>query len=218
MLKALIQKEILLEWRQKAAINGILLYLISTIFVCYLSFGLKSNVISPISWNALFWIIILFAAINSVSKSFINQGIGRQLYYYIIASPQHVIIAKTIYNTVMLIILALIGFGCYSIVMGSPVTNYGLFILNILLASIGFSITLTMVSGIASKANNSMTLMSILSFPIILPMLIMVIKISKNAIDGLAWSTSTDELLTLGAINLIIGAVTYLLFPYLWRN
>ena len=102
--------------------------------------------------------------------------------------------------------------------MGTPVTNYSLFILDILLASIGFSITLTMASGIASKANNSMTLMSVLSFPVILPMLIMIIKISKNAIDGLAWSASTDELLTLGAINLIVGAMTYILFPYLWRS
>ena len=218
MLKTLIQKEILLEWRQRAAINGILLYLISTIFVCYLSFGLKSNVINPISWNALYWIIILFTAVNSVAKSFINQAIGRQLYYYTIASPQDVIIAKVIYNTVLLVSLALIGFGCYSMVMGSPVTNHWLFLVNILLASIGFSITLTMVSGIASKANNSTTLMAILSFPIILPILMMVIKISKNAIDGLEWSSSTDELLTLVAINLIVGAVTYLLFPYLWRN
>lgn len=218
MLKALIQKEIQLEWRQKAAINGILLYLISTIFVCYLSFGLKSNVINPISWNALYWIIILFAAVNSVAKSFIGQGAGRQLYYYTIASPQHIIIAKVIYNSVMLVILALIGFGCYSLVMGSPVTNHALFVINILLASTGFSTTLTMVSGIASKANNSTTLMAILSFPIILPMLMMVIKISKNAIDGLDWSNSVDELLTLVAINLIVGAVTYLLFPYLWRN
>jgi heme exporter protein B len=218
LLKALIQKEIQLEWRQKAAINGILLYLISTIFVCYLSFGLKSNVINPISWNALYWIIILFAAVNSVAKSFIGQGAGRQLYYYTIASPQHIIIAKVIYNSVMLVILALIGFGCYSLVMGSPVTNHALFVINILLASTGFSTTLTMVSGIASKANNSTTLMAILSFPIILPMLMMVIKISKNAIDGLDWSNSVDELLTLVAINLIVGAVTYLLFPYLWRN
>ena len=218
MFKALIQKEILLEWRQKTAINGILLYLISTIFVCYLSFGLKSNVISPISWNALFWIIILFAAVNSVAKSFISQSSGRQLYYYLIAPPQYIIIAKVIYNAIMLIILSLIGFLCYGVVMGSPVTNISLFIADTILASIGFSITLTMVSGIASKATNSTTLMAVLSFPVILPMLMMVIKISKNAIDGLGWSSSSDELLTLGAINLIVGAVTYLLFPYLWRN
>lgn len=118
----------------------------------------------------------------------------------------------------MLVILALVGFGCYSLVMGSPVTNIGLFLIDVFMAAVGFSITLTMVSGISSKANNSTTLMAILSFPIILPMLMMVIKISKNAIDGLEWSSSSNELLTLGAINLIVGAVTYVLFPYLWRN
>ncbi|MDH5476166.1 MAG: ABC transporter permease, partial [Cyclobacteriaceae bacterium] len=49
-------------------------------------------------------------------------------------------------------------------------------------------------------------------------MLLIVIKISKNAMDGLSIATSIDEILTLVAINMIVVAVSYLLFPYLWRS
>lgn len=208
----------MLEWRQKYAINGILLYLVSTVFVCYLSFRLRGNTIDPITWNALFWIIILFTAVSSVAKSFMQEREGRQLYYYSIANPQAIIVSKTIYNALLMVVLSLSGFLVYSLVMDNPVVDFALFILNIILASVGFSSVLTLVSGIASKAGNNATLMAILSFPVIIPMLLIVMKISKNAIDGLDFSHSVDEILTLVAINMIVGTVSYLLFPYLWRS
>ncbi len=214
----LLRKELLLEWRQKYAINGILLYLVSTIFVCYLSFNLRQNRLNPVTWNVLFWIIMLFTAVNAVAKSFIQEKKGRQLYYYTLVSPQGIILSKIIYNLLLMLVLASMGLFFYSIVMGNPVADMPLFMLNVLLASIGFSTTLTMVSSIASKADNNGSLMAILSFPILLPMLLMVIKISKHAMDGLDFSASKDEILTLMAINLLVGAVSYLLFPYLWRT
>jgi heme exporter protein B len=94
----------------------------------------------------------------------------------------------------------------------------GLFIINVILGGLGFSSSFTMISAIASKAANGGTLMAILGFPVILPMLIMLIKISKNAMDGLAFSNSIDELVTLAAINMIVVTISYLLFPYLWRT
>jgi heme exporter protein B len=85
-------------------------------------------------------------------------------------------------------------------------------------AALGFSGCLTMVSGIASKAGNNATLMAILSFPLIIPILLLAINISKHAIDGLDRGLSVDKLFTLLAINAIIGAASYILFPYLWRS
>jgi heme exporter protein B len=60
--------------------------------------------------------------------------------------------------------------------------------------------------------------MAILSFPVIIPILLMAIRISKNALDGLDWSVSADKLLSLFAINALVAATSYLLFPYLWRS
>ncbi len=213
----IIRKEVTVEWRQRAAVNGLLLYLISTIFICYLSFNVRVNQLNPLTWNALYWIILLFASANAVAKSFIQEREGRQLYYYSLFSPQELILARMGYNALLLIVLALIGFGIYTLVLGNPVADTWLFMLTILLASIGFSATFTMISAIAARAGNNQTLMAVLGFPIILPVLLMVIRIAKNAMDGLSLDASLEELLVLCAINVLVGAVSFLLFPYLWR-
>lgn len=217
-IRTLIWKEVTLEWRQKYALSGMLLYVISTVFVCYLSFNLRRNQLTPIVWNTLFWIIILFTAVNAIAKSFSQERYGRLLYYYSICSPQAIIISKIIYNSLIMLLLSAMGFVFYSFVMGNAIGDMGLFILCLFLASIGFASVLTLVAGIASKADNSATLMAVLSFPIILPMLLMTIKLAKNAMDGLDWSVSTDEISTLLSIDLIVITLSYLLFPYLWRS
>nr|WP_226391287.1 heme exporter protein CcmB [Penaeicola halotolerans] len=211
---ALFKKELILEWRQKYALNGILLYVVSTVFISYLSF--KS--IDEITWNALYWIIMLFSAVNAVAKSFIQESSGRQLYYYTLASPEAIILSKMLYNTLLMLVLATLGYTVYSLVLGNPVGDQGLFIVNMLLGAVGFSACLTMVSAIASKAGNNATLMAILSFPVIIPILLMVIRVSKNAMDGIDRDLSMDKLLTLIAINAIVSVVSFMLFPYLWRS
>lgn len=214
----LVQKDFLLELRQKYAFNGMLLYVGSTVFVCYLSFRLRfANLEVPV-WNALFWIILLFTSVNAIAKSFIQENRGRLLYYYSLVSPQGIILAKIVYNTALMLVLALICYVFYAVVLGNPVQDDALFLLTILLGALGFSTSLTMISSIAAKASNSSTLMAVLSFPVIIPMLLMLMKLSKNAIDGLDRSVSLDELLTLLAINLIVVSVSYILFPYLWRS
>jgi heme exporter protein B len=214
-IHTLIIKELTLEWRQKYALNGILLYVVSAVFITYLSVGAKQGNITVPTWNALYWIIILFSAVNAVAKSFVQEHQGRQLYYYMIASPEAIIISKIIYNALLTLILALLGYLVFSIILGNPVADQGMFLLNLILGAIGFSACLTMVSGIASKASNNATLMAILSFPVIIPILLMAIRVSKNAIDGLDWSVSADKLLTLAAINAILAVTAYILFPYL---
>lgn len=195
-----------------------LLYVGSTIFVCYLSFKVNQNDLTPIVWNTLFWIIMLFTAVNAIAKSFAQERLGRLLYYYSIASPRAIIVSKIIYNSLLMLVLAGIGFGFYVFVMGNPVDDLGLYIISIILGSLGFASVLTMVAGIASKAENSATLMAVLSFPIILPMLLMVMKLAKNALDGLDRSVSLDEIGILLAIDAIVIALSYMLFPYLWRS
>lgn len=217
-IKFLVEKDLLLELRQKYALHGMMLYIVSTVFVCYMSFKFSNGEIHPITWNTLFWIIMLFTAVNAIAKSFVQEGRGRLLYYYTLVSPQSVILSKIIYNALLMLVLAIVGLVVYSLVIGNPVQDMTLFVVNVILGGLGFSSSFTMISAIASKAANGGTLMAILGFPIILPMLIMLIKISKNAMDGLALYNSYDELITLGAINMIVVTISYLLFPYLWRT
>lgn len=217
-IKTLITKDIVLEWRQRYALNGMILYIVSTVVVCYMSFNLQRVPLNVVTWNALFWIILLFTSVNAIAKSFMQERQGRHLYYYTLVSPQAIILSKIIYNTLFMLMLSGIGLLVYGVVLNNPVQDMSLFLLNLALGSMGFASTLTMISGIASKANNNSTLMAVLSFPVIIPMLLMLIKVSKNAIDGLERASSTDEIVTLLAINAIVLAVSYILFPYLWRS
>ena len=213
-VKNLIAKEVKLEMRNKYALGGILLYVVSTVFVSYLSF---KQIINPATWNALFWIILLFASINGVAKSFINETRGRLLYLYTLVSPQAVILSKIIYNVFLLSIISGLCLFVYTLFVGNIIQDLPLFLITLLLGSFGFSSLLTMVSAIASKTSNNFTLMAILSFPIMMPLLIVLIKLSKNAIDGLElWDT--NSLLILMFLNVIIIALSYLLFRYLWRD
>ena len=214
-LSALIQKEILLEWRQRYALGGMFLYVVATVFVCFLSF---KNVIDANAWNALFWIIILFASINASAKSFLQESRGRLLYYYTLSSPQAFVLSKTIYNAILMIILSVICFAFYSLFMGNMVKNLPLFVLIIVLGSIGISSLLTMISAIASKANNNFTIMAILAFPIIMPILITIIKLSQNAIDGTDFSYNLKYFSVLFSLDIIVVILSYLLFPYLWKD
>jgi heme exporter protein B len=214
----LIQKELTLELRRKSVIAGISLYLFSLVFICYLTFSLRQNSINEATWSALFWLAILFSVINIVAKSFIGEKKGLFIYYYTIASPQAIITSKIIYNTLLCFLLSATGYLLFSIFIGSPVQDPGLFWITLALSSWGFSASLSLISGIAAKANNSNILMAVLSFPVVIAILLMSIKITKNVLDGVDRSFSSDELLNLVAINCILTALAYLLFRYIWRS
>lgn len=214
-VKHLIKKEIILEWRSKYALNGVLLYVVSTVFVCFMSF----QIIDKITWNALFWIIMLFASINAIAKSFLQESKGRQLYTYTLVSPVALIIAKTIYNSLLMIVLTVIALAFYCLVFEpNKDIDILMYLLAAVLGSLSFSTIFTMVSAIASKTGNGGMLMAILSFPIIIPVLIVLIKFAKNAMDGLDRSVSLDEIGLLALINVMVMTVALLLFPYLWRD
>lgn len=217
-IKILLFKEFVLELRRKSVISGIALYLLSLIFICYLTFSLRHNAINEATWSALFWLTILFSVVNTVAKSFIGEKKGIAIYYYSIASPQAIIISKIIYNTILCFVLSLLGYVLFQLFIDNPVEDQGLFLLTLLLTSVGFSGALTLISGIASRANNSNILMAVLSFPIVISILLMAIRITKNVLDGIDRTASFDELLNLLAINGILTTLAYLLFPYIWRS
>ena len=218
MILTLLKKEFTLELRRKSVISGLGLYLFSTTFICYLTFSLKQNQITPLVWSALFWITILFTVINTIAKSFIGEKKGRDIYYYSIVNPEMIILSKIIYNFLLTLLLSFVGFLLFITLLKNPLADTGLFAILLVLGSMGFAASLTLLSGIAAKANNSNILMAVLSFPIVISILLVAIKVTKNCIDGLDRSVSYNDMLTLFAINCLIAATSYILFPYIWRN
>ncbi|ADQ16511.1 heme exporter protein CcmB [Leadbetterella byssophila] len=217
-IRDLIWKDIKLELRQQSTLNTMVLFMVCTIFLCYISFMLKIQVLESITWNTLFWIILVFSAVNSAGNSFRKESTGRQLYYYQLAKPESIIMAKIIFNFLLLLVLSLLGFALYLALLGNPVQDFGMYFLSLILGSLGFSASLTLLAGIASKTDNASGILAVLSFPVLLPLINMLIRLSKNAMDGLDVSASYDEILTIFGIDLIVIALSYLLFPYLWKS
>ncbi len=214
-ISILVKKEWQLEMRQRFAVAGLLLYVVSTVFVCYLSFG---QIIQAETWNALFWIIILFASLNAVAKSFVQDSDARYLYFYMMASARAIVLSKIIYNSALMLALAFVGFVVFLMFMGNLVVHMPLFILALILGALGFSSILTMVSAISARSGNNFALMAILSFPLMLPMLLSLMKLS-------AMSLGMQELVNIWGICLVLILLTaisvvlaFILFPYLWRD
>ena len=218
MFFRLIQKEFTLELRRKSVLSGLILYLFCIVFIIYLTFSLRQNLITPLVWSALFWIALLFTVINAVAKSFIGERKGRDIYYYSIASPASIILSKIGYNFLLCLFMSFTGLFLFILFLGNPVQDQFLFALVVVLASLGFATSLTLLSSIASKTTSSHILMAVLSFPVVISILLLAIKVTKNCLDGLGRSVSWGELVMLAAINCLVAAVSYLLFPYIWRS
>lgn len=213
-LWVLLRKEFLLEFRVSYAISGILLYVFATVFIVHEVFIR----VPPQTWNALFWVIILFVSINAVVKSFVQESGQRQLYYYTLLDPLAVILSKIIYNVLLLLVLSFLVWGTFVFIGGNPVRAVNEFILALFLGALGFSITFTFIAAIAAKGENSATLMAILSFPLIIPILLTLVKLSANALRLLQDSTVGNDILILAAIDLLLVALALVLFPFLWRD
>jgi heme exporter protein B len=217
-IRTLLHKEWLLELRRKTVIAGLGLYLFSLVFICYLSFALQQQALNKTTWAALYWLTVLFSVVNTVAKSFIGERKGIFIYLYTVAPAQSVLLAKLIYNTILSCLVAMTGYVLFAVFIFNPVQNNVLFLLIVVLACSGFAFSLTLISGIASKAANSNVLMAVLGFPVVISILLVAIRATRKALDGLEFSASFDDVLTLLAINAIAGVMAYVLFPYIWRS
>lgn len=214
----LLSNEFRLDMRQRYALAGILLYVASAIYVCYLSFQSLEEVHT---WNALFWIILSFTAFNAVGKSFQRENDGQSLWLYTMVDPKHLLVARTLYNGIIMLLLTVLSLFFYRLFLGGAAleqANMPLFSTVVLLGGLGFAAVLTMISAIASRTNNNIGIMAILGFPVLLPFLLVLVRASDEALRGAAWAEMAKPLGILLLIAVLISALSYILFPYLWRD
>jgi len=215
-VSALLRKELLLEWKQKYALYGLLMYSLSMVFV--ISIGLQSSLPGQ-AWNVVFWIILVFVSVNAIAKSFLSESSGQFLYLYNLASARSIIVAKLLYNIMLMTaisVVTLLFFVFFS--FSGTFGDLGQYITVVLLGSWTFAANMSLVSAIASKARQRTTLIAVLSFPLVIPQFLVCISASGKALLGEPWSASLSELIFCGSFIVIIGLVSVILFPFLWRE
>lgn len=210
---AIIKKDFDIEIRQRYAIAGIFLFAVTTAFFIYKAF----NKLSGLEWNILVWIIVLFAGLNAIVKSFVQERKETYLYYYSLFGPLEVIVAKLIYNYLFTIFLTFVVVFVFTILFGNPVKEYGLFLQGLFLGVLGISSIFTFVSSVSGAGSSNGTMMSILSLPLVLPSVLLMERITAVAMRLIQDTAIVKDLYILASIDLLIIGMVIFIFPSLWK-
>lgn len=203
------------DLRSKYSIGGVLLYVLSSVYVAYLS---QKGSMEPQTWVGVFWVLTLFSAVNASLKSFFSDSRGLRIYYFNMARPEAFILGKTIYNFLLITLVSFIAFATFSFLNGNPILQKSLFLLYLIPGALGLAAVLSLMAAIASKSGNSFTLLAILSFPLFIPVLLISLKLSMLAMNGLEFAAAAKYFFSLIALDSIAILLSYLLFPYLWKE
>ncbi|MDB5251147.1 MAG: cytochrome biosis protein, partial [Flaviaesturariibacter sp.] len=212
-ISTLFRKDLLLEVRQQYSFYGILLYISATIFVMYMAVEEPDSRV----WNGLFWVVQLFICINAVAKSFLQEPRGRMLYFQTLVSPQHFVFAKLLFNGLLMLLMGTVSYGLFSLFLGNPVIKALPFLGIVLLGGGSLSLVFTFLAAIAAKAQQNAAIMAILGFPIIIPQLIMLMRISAAAFTSVGTIPLTPVLMLL-AMDVLVILLASILFPFLWKD
>jgi heme exporter protein B len=214
LIFTLVKKDVLLEFRQQYSFYGVLLYVVSTIFVLYLAMGQPENMV----WNGLFWMMQLFICVNAVAKTFLQEGKGRQLYFYSICSPVYFILARMIFNAALMLIMNLLSLLLFIILLGSPLTHPWLFVGISCFGACSISLVFSFLAAIASRAQQNAALMAILGFPLIIPQLMLMMRLSTLAFSDIFQSGLKSIILLLACFDIMVVLLSVILFPFLWKD
>ena len=213
-LWALFLKDVRLDIRQQFGLSGIFLYVFAAIFIIYLVFGVPEG---P-TWIALYWLVVVFCAVNAVLKSHTQEDPSRRLYYYLLSDPLASAVAKLLYNILLLLIITFLTLILFSAITNYPIVSTPYFVLAILLGAIGIGSNFTFISRIASETRNQSTMMMILSLPVIIPLLLPLVRLSMKSLGPLTWAMAKSDITILFAIDLLIIGLVMALFPFLARS
>lgn len=213
-LGTLIKKEFDLEFRESHALFGVLLFAACTVFIVFKSF----NTLGAFQWNVMLWIIVIFSGINAVAKSFIQENRETYLHYYTLFDPLELILAKLIYNFLFIVVIIAMVVFLLTIFTINPIVDWGLFIQGALLGALGLSCIFTFIASLSGIDRGGTTIMSVMALPLVLPIVLLLIKITAVSMGLMVDTTIGGDLMILAGIDLLICGLMLLLFPIIWRS
>ncbi|MBL7836476.1 MAG: heme exporter protein CcmB [Bacteroidetes bacterium] len=202
------------EWKGKHALVSAFLHIFTAVLITYLSLpGLDKALFSSV-----FWLVVIFTTIQGISKAFIQMRKGNFFFWQQMCTPIEFLSARLITSICLMLAFTLFAFLVF-ITMHGQLDGGGLdFLLVTIITGIGISSIFTISSSIASKTDNPGVLLPVLSFPVILPVLLIGIKAGKDAADGLGFNAYLPELGLLMLMNTLIIALGLMLIKFIWKE
>jgi len=214
----LFRKDWQSELRTRYAVNALAMFILVTISVIMFSIG--SEKITEYLTGGLLWVVIFFSAMSGLSRAFVSEEErGTTMTLQLIASPTTVYSGKLIFNLLLVFLMNFVITILFGILFTSfIIRNIPLFALAFLFGNIGIAVSSTIIAAIISKAGSKGTLYPVLSFPILLPLILTLLELTKFAIDGNSIYSSMTEILVLVCYDVIMATISYLLFDFIWKD
>lgn len=215
---AVFLKDIRSELRTRYAIGAIGMFAIITVIAVGFSLGgipLDINL-----QGILFWLVIYFASVAGLGQSFIKEEESKtSLALRIYAPPLSVFGGKLLFNLILLIALEIVLVPLYAMLVGLNILQFPIFFAVLILGTVGLACSTTIVAAIIAKASIKGVLFAVLSFPLILPVLIMAIKGTQKSLSiGLEFNSVMGELQVLFSYAAIMLIAGLLLFEFVWND
>ena len=204
-----------LEFRKRESLYSVLLYLLASVYLSYLVF---QDIIDADTWNALFWLLLLFTSLQAATRSFNYLSGPAFIFYYQHCHPREIILSKMAFQVTLMTILAGISWGIFTLFLGNPVEGGWSFLLTLFLGAMGFASILSLMAAIAARSNNNMSLMAVLGLPLLMPLVLSLVRISTLSLVGAAWADCLPYFGLLALLNCLIGLLSFVLFPYIWQE
>lgn len=214
---AVFVKDLRLELRTKYALNAIMMFGITTLAV--VSFSLGQSGLPPKLLAALFWIIMFFSAVSGLAQVFIREEeSGTALALKLSAHPDAVYWGKLVFNFFLLGLMTVIITPMFFIFTDAPVDNLYLFSLILILGVLGLCAATTLVAAIIARASVKGALFAVLSFPILMPLLMVLVRATEKAFMGSGFDQISTELQFLTAFAVVMVTSSVLLFRFVWLD
>jgi heme exporter protein B len=210
----LVAIETRIELRERFALTGLLLYVLSSSFIVFSVW----RQLPAREWGLTFWVVFLFCALMAVLKTFGRESEGRYYYYYTLYHPLELFVAKVVYNIGLLIFIFLSLWLVLFVMAGNHLVRAWWFLATGLIACIGLSTLLTLISSIAIKTQQNASMTAILALPLMIPILINLLRLTAYALGITPDQNPWNEITLLASILSLITGMSLWLFPYLWRS
>lgn len=214
----LFRKDWQSELRTRYAINALAMFILVTISVILFSVGTEK--ITDYLTGGLFWVVMFFSAMSGLSRAFVSEEErGTTMTLQLIAAPSTIFNGKLIFNLILVFLMNIAITILFSMLFESfVIKNQLLFFGTLFLGNIGIAISSTIIAAIISKASAKGTLYPVLSFPILLPLILTLLELTKFAMDGKSIEESLVEVAVLVCYDVIMLTASYLLFDFIWKE
>jgi heme exporter protein B len=173
----------------------------------------------PTPKSGLVWIIILFAAMTGMMRSFVHEADKKTWdLLKLHANPTAIFAGKLAYNFIFLLILHLFTFFFYLVMMNMQVVSYPYLLAVLVFGSAGLAGVTTLTSAMIAQADRRGAVFSVLCIPLIVPLLLILTSITKTAlIEGSGPDTLNNLAALVGFCGVTISAGV-VLFDFIWED